>query len=161
MSGVITVEADHTSLGRLALRVELERPRTIEVPLDKSSGTSIAELMNESPLLFSFQSKRGGHGKYRMSLAGDGIKIDQPATKLPFQAIFLSSRSGNLQEDAMRLAQLRKRKRADMLLKTLKIIEPRLRSVEDNSASGTPIWGDVGPCPLVPLPVMGEGMTGR
>ena len=160
MSEVITIEADHTSLGRLALRVELERPSTVEVPLDKSDGASMAELMNESPLLFSFQSKRGGHGKYRMSLTGGRIKIDQPTVRFPFQAIFLSSRSGNLQEDAVRLAQLRKRKRADILLKTLKIIEPRLRSVEDNSASGTPmIWGDIGMSELVPLPVMGEGMT--
>ena len=45
-------------------------------------------------------------------------------------------------------------------MEALRIVEPGLRSVEDNSASGVPmIWGDIGLPELVPLQVMGEGMT--
>ena len=47
-----------------------------------------------------------------------------------------------------------------MLLKALQVVEPRLQSIEDNSSSGIPlIWGDIGLSELVPLSVMGEGMT--
>ena len=46
------------------------------------------------------------------------------------------------------------------MTKALRIVEPRLQSVEDISASGNPmIWGDVGLSELVPLSAMGEGMT--
>ena len=74
--------------------------------------------------------------------------------------IFLSSRAGSTNEDAMRLGNLRKRRQGGLLVEALKIVEPRLQSLEDNSASGSPmIWGDIGLEELVPLPVMGEGMT--
>ena len=91
---------------------------------------------------------------------GRTIQIDPPTVDLPFPVTFLASRSGNIKEDAVRLGQLRKRKRSDMVTEALKIVEPRLQSIEDNSAGGTPmIWGDIGLPELVPLPVMGEGMT--
>ncbi len=67
---------------------------------------------------------------------------------------------GNLKEDAVLLGVLRKRKQGHLLLEALQVIEPRLQSIEDNSSSGTPmIWGDIGLSELVPLPLMGEGMT--
>ncbi len=46
------------------------------------------------------------------------------------------------------------------MLDALATVETRLKSVEDNTASGSPmIWGDIGLPELVPLPLMGEGMT--
>ena len=45
-------------------------------------------------------------------------------------------------------------------MNALRIIEPKLQSIEDNSAGGFPmIWGDIGLPELVPLAMMGEGMT--
>lgn len=42
----------------------------------------------------------------------------------------------------------------------MRIVEPRLQAIEDISASGAPlIWGDVGLRELVPLSVLGEGIT--
>ena len=50
--------------------------------------------------------------------------------------------------------------RPRLLLEALKVIEPKLQSIEENSASGAPmIWGDIGLFELVPLAVMGEGMS--
>lgn len=159
MSEVIQVEAEETLLGQLTLGIMLEQPGMIELPIGKPAGTA-AEFLKESPLLFSFDSKRTGHVECRMRLQGTGIQIEHPAASVPLQAVFLSSRLGNLLEDAMRLGQLRKRKQARIIVDALKIVEPRLQSVEDNSASGTPlIWGDVGLPELIPLPVVGEGMT--
>ena len=45
-------------------------------------------------------------------------------------------------------------------MEALTVIEPKLQSIEENSASGTPmIWGDIGLSELIPLAVMGEGMS--
>ena len=42
----------------------------------------------------------------------------------------------------------------------LKIIEPKLSSIEDNSSSGiSVIWVDIGLPELVPLAALGDGMT--
>lgn len=80
---------------------------------------------------------------------------------IPFiAAILLSHLDTSGSEAASRLGVLRKQKRGDMVLKALQVIEPRLQSIEENSASGSPmIWGDVGLPELVPLPVMGGGMV--
>ena len=52
----------------------------------------------------------------------------------------------------MRLARLRRQKRDHLLLEALRVVEPRLQSIEENSASGSPmIWGDIGLQELVPL----------
>ena len=56
--------------------------------------------------------------------------------------------------------ELRRQKRGSLLAEALRIMEPRLTSVEENSAVGVPlIWGDVGHRELVPLHIIGEGMT--
>ena len=46
------------------------------------------------------------------------------------------------------------------MLDALRTIEPRLKNIADNASSGAPmIWVDIGLRELVPLPVMGNGMT--
>ena len=64
-----------------------------------------------------------------------------------------------MQKDLIR-DSLKKKKQGDLLLKALQVVGPKLQSIEDSFASGTPmIWGDIGLSELVPLPAMGEGMT--
>ena len=77
-------------------------------------------------------------------MKGQGIEVRQDEIDFPFIATLLLSRFENLQEDARRLALLRKAKLGHFVLEALRVIEPRLQSVEDNSASGVPmIWGDI------------------
>ncbi len=76
----------------------------------------------------------------------------------------LFSWSFNLNRDnpeyARQLADLIWKKEDGPVLSALKIIEPRLVSVTDNSIAGDPvIVGDIGKPKLVPLSVMGEGMS--
>ncbi len=76
----------------------------------------------------------------------------------------LFSRSFNLNRDnpeyARQLADLIWKKEDGPVLSALKIIEPRLVSVTDNSIAGDPIIvGDIGKPKLVPLSVMGKGMN--
>ena len=94
-------------------------------------------------------------------LTEQGLEIEEPESTVPFHAVFLSSYAGNPQEDArLLLRQVRRRKQSDLLTTALRIVEPRVQSVEPIYAGGFPmIWADIGSSHLVPLSAMGEGMT--
>ena len=156
----IEIEADHTSHGQLTLEISLKQQPNTEFSLDRTNGTSITNLFDNRSLVFQYTSPSRKSVKSHIRMTGQGFEVDQPAINSPFQAIMLSSRIGNIQEDAIRLGRLRRRKQGDLILQALQVVEPKLQSIEDNSSSGIPlIWGDIGLSELVPLSVMGEGMT--
>ena len=160
MDKTVEIRGHHASVGALNLTVTLDTPRTTELPLEAPVGTNLAELSSAPQLMFSFASQLTGEVKGRIRVTGQSVQLEPPHSELPFPSTFLSSRIGNLREDAIRLGTLRKQKQGHLLLEALRVIEPKLQSIEDNSASGGPlIWGDIGLSELVPLPVMGEGMT--
>ena len=155
----VEIEGSHSSYGPLILHVSLERQNVLELPLDTS--LSAKNDSKEPALLLSFRvgsSRSGVEGRIRVG--SQSMQIDQPDVTIPFPAVILSSQASNLQEDARRLGQLRQRKRGEFILDALRIIEPKLSSIEDNSSSGVSmIWGDIGLPELVPLAAMGDGMT--
>ena len=164
ISKAITLAVTHRSLGELLLEVEPGPPQELTsiTPTNGNGNppSATTNVPDERSLSFSFsrQGEQVVHSSIRLS--GSGLAVSRPMVDVPFPAIILVSRSGSAQEDAIRLGKLRREKRGDLLLDALRIVEPKLQSIEDNSASGTPmIWGDLGLPELVPLPVMGEGMT--
>ena len=163
IGNAITLAGRHRTLGELLLEVKPGPPQEVTsiTPTNGDEGppSATTNVLDERSLSFSFSrnSEQVAHGGIRLS--GQGLEVSRPRMDMPFPASILS-RGGNTQEDAVRLGKLRREKRGDLLLDALRIVEPRLQSIEDNSANGVPmIWGDVGLPELVPLPVMGEGMT--
>lgn len=160
MSRSIEVTGHYEPLGQLEVKITSERPTTTEIPLGSTSDLPITNLQDKRALVFRYNGPDGKQLKGHIRMKGQGIEISQPAVDVPFNATILSSRIGNTQEDAVRLGMLRTQKLGHLLLEALRVVEPNLQSVEDSSASGTPmIWGDVGLSELIPIPVMGEGMT--
>ena len=156
----IEIEADHKSHGQLTLEISLKRQPTTEFSLDHTNGTSMTNRFNERSLVFQYRGPSSQSVKSHIRMTGQGFEVNQPAINSLFHAIMLSSQIGNIQEDAIRLGRLRRQKQGDMLLKALQVVEPKLQSIQDNSSSGIPlIWGDIGLSELVPLSVMGEGLT--
>lgn len=160
MGKPIEIEGCHASHGQLALEITSKRPHIANLPLNRTGGLSTANLPEERELVFRYRDSKGKEVKNHIRVKERGFEIEQPAIQGPFPATILLSRVRNTREDATRLGMLRKQKRGDVLLKALQVVEPKLQSIEDNSAGGVPmIWGDIGLSELVPLPVMGEGMT--
>ena len=160
MDKTVEISGHHTSTGQLALKIMLDKPHTTKLSLNETVETHLAELADTRQLTFSFISRLTGEVKGRTQVAGQSLQIETPNVEVPFSSRFISSRAGNPNEDAVHLGVLRKQKQGHLLLEALRVIEPRLQSIEDNSASGTPmIWGDIGLPELIPLSVMGEGMT--
>lgn len=160
MNQTVKIAGRHDSLGSLSLNIALERSGTVELPFEEPGGAPIPEHAGATGLLFSFNNGSAPQIQGRMRLTPGGIQMESPNSRPPFLSMLLSSRTGNLHDDAMRLGQLRTRKQGSLVVNALRAVEPRLKSIEDNTASGSPmIWGDIGLPELVPLPVMGEGMT--
>ena len=161
MSRAIEITAYHNQFGPLNLKIASKRARTTEISLDRTTEeASATNLSDMRSLVFHYNGPNDQQVEGQISIKGEGIEVRQDEIDFPFIATLLLSRFENLQEDARRLALLRKAKLGHFVLEALQIIEPRLQSVEDNSASGAPmIWGDIGLSELIPLPVMGEGMT--
>ncbi len=170
MSKSIEIMGHHQTLGRLTLEVAPEQPRTTEISLDRTGssysdaysdayGASVTKLPHEWSLVFRYTSpevKQVG----RTYVEGRELKVKQDKTTLPFEAAIVQSRTGTVEEDAILLGALRKKKQDHLLLNALQVVEPKLQSIENNFASGAPMmWGDIGLSELIPLPVMGEGMT--
>ena len=162
---VIEVAGTHEELGELTLNIESGLPEQVATvtPTNGDDITISPNVTTNVPdgrgLSFSFrQGDKVARG--HILLNGPDFEGTRPNVDVPFPAAILVSRGGDVHEDAKRLGELRRLKRGGILLEALRIVEPRLQSIEDNSASGAPmIWGDVGLSELVPLSVMGEGMT--
>ncbi len=161
MSKAIEITAHHNQFGKLNLKIASKRAQTTEISLDRTTEeASATNLSDMRSLVFHYNGPDDQQVEGQISMKGQGIEVRQDEIDFPFIATLLLSRFENLQEDARRLALLRKAKLGHFVLEALRVIEPRLQSVEDNSASGVPmIWGDIGLSELIPLPVMGEGMT--
>lgn len=160
MSRSIEVTGHYGPLGQLEVSITSERPTTTDIPLGPSD-VPITNLQDDRALTFRYSRPDATPVTSNIRMKGQGIEISQPDMDLPFKAVILSSRiGGSTHEDAVRLGMLRTQKRGHLLLDALRVVEPDLQSIEDSSASGTPmIWGDVGLSELIPLSVMGEGMT--
>ena len=160
MSRAIEITAHHNQFGPLNLKIASKRMQNTEISLDRTAETAATNLSDMTALVFHYSGPNDQKVEGQIRIKGQEIEVRQDEIGFPFVATLLLSRFENLQEDARRLALLRKAKLGHFVLEALQIIEPRLQSVEDNSASGVPmIWGDIGLYELLPLPVMGEGMT--
>jgi AAA15 family ATPase/GTPase len=86
------------------------------------------------------------------------IRVNPPSPPSPYQTVFLPARFIRMEEDIDRFGRLEAAKRLDYILKTLKILEPRLKDLAIITEKGIPlIAGDIGFSKLVPVPYMGEG----
>ena len=155
----IQISGRSSSAGDVSLTIALERPVTTEIPRNKDSGALLKERFGESVLKFTYTDPEGTVESQARETA-ENIAFDGQDRRLAFPCGIRKPTSGDVKQDAILLGQLRKQKRGDLVRDTLRVIEPELESVEDNSSSGQPlIWADVGMRELVPLPVLGAGMT--
>ncbi len=158
---VIEISAQHSQKGYLSLSIAMERSKVVTIPFDHPIGDKKGSHLNDLTSLLTFSEGDKGPIQGRATI-GEGINIeiiDEGASR-SFEATILLPGLTHHQDDALRLARLRKQKQGQLILDALQMIEPQLVNIEDNSSSGFPmIWGDLGLAELVPLAMMGEGMT--
>lgn len=103
----------------------------------------------------------GRHGKYLLIVDQKGVRTEPIPPAPPFPAFFNGALSRPpSQEQAERFGKLQVRGDGDVVLETLKIIEPRLRGLTMVVIGGVPVLhGDIGGNRLIPLPLMGGGIV--
>lgn len=161
MNKAIEVTGHHFSCGEVAVRLTLERPNLFELPLDNGKVSIGDKTQNKETFILSYVLNGQPKANFNITLTGNAMQVqaDQTDVQIPFLAAILSARNRNSEEDAQRMGHLRQQKKGDLVVDALRVIEPRLQSLEVNTATGgAMIWGDVGLSELVPLPVMGDGM---
>ena len=157
---VVTISGHHSSIGDMKLTISLQRPTTTKVQRKGDDGVQIKDRFGELALKLMYDDPESGQLEREARETVDNVTFVQEDAYVPFIGAIVQPGGGNLNNDARLLGQLRKEKRGDWLLEALRVVEPRLQGIEDNSSSGAPmIWVDIGLPELVPLPVLGAGMT--
>ena len=156
----IEIRGRYASIGQLALEITWGGQQKKETLTDYLSAQSVTNLSDELSLTVRYRGPDEELIESYIFAENKEIQVDQPDIVVPFRAASLHSSNVSSRDDAIRLATLRKQKSDHLLLEALRVVEPKLQSIEDNSASGTPmIWGDIGLSELIPLAVMGEAMN--
>jgi AAA15 family ATPase/GTPase len=110
-------------------------------------------------LVLEYQDPTSKRGSLRTSVrAGGSLFRSTRREKFPL-GIYLTTSTRSLREDAEQFSNLERVGRQDEVLKTLRLLEPRLQRLSLLIVEREPIiHGDIGMSELVPLPLMGEGI---
>lgn len=158
----IAISGRHSRLGDLDLTIALDRHVTTEVPRNRAGGVPAEAGAGERLLTFTYTDPEAGtRTAWARETAAETIAFGRTdGHYTAFVAAMLKSGRGDVEPDAVNLGRLRKRKRGGLVLEALQVVDSRLQGIEDNASSGSPmIWVDVGLSELLPLPVMGQGLT--
>ena len=158
----IVISGSWGDSGSLELKVSVEKWEGADsVDLTERISTAHISAFQDKALTLRFKDPNNNivEGQARF-VSEKNIQPLEPNAQALFDAQIYRAQPRSIHNDSIRLARLRTQKQEGILLDALRIIEPDLQGVEDNSASGAPmIWGDIGLPELVPLPSMGLGMT--
>lgn len=164
----IEISAQHRVLREMYLRISVVPSQIVEAATlttnERRHELALQEVFVDWMLKLSYTNDSGEQTEYRIAMTRQATIEDPSPDNPPVKAVILLPKfhgNSDVQRlDVQRLAVLRNEKRDNVVLDALKIIEPRLQNIEESSITGTPaIVGDIGLSQLVPLNVMGGGMT--
>ena len=154
------ISGSHSRIGDMKLTIRWEKPSKEEFSRDGIKKLPTAGSPEKRALKFTYEDSKVGKIESTAQETTDKLDVEQGDGYAPFPAAIVQPESGNVNQDAVALGQLRMRKRGKLILDALRVVEPGLVGIEDNASSGAPmICVDLGLPELVPLPVMGAGMT--
>lgn len=167
ISKTVEFVGDNKATDRRILRLRVVRQAQELAKIDEYVSQSPKEpesvrLSSEAAHVLELECKEGKKlSKHYMIFDHKGWKIRPIPPPPPFRGIFLPARVPlPRREDAQRFGKLETIKKQDVVLKVLKVIEPRLRGLTLVLVGDVPIiHGDIGIDRLIPLPLMGAGMV--
>lgn len=148
----------------LLLRVLREREELAGIaqliPYASNDSQKILSSSEFAKVLELKYQESGQSDSYYMILDQNGIRIQPTPPPPPFPAFFQGARMRiPFREEAERFGNLEIRGEQDVILRVLQLIEPRLKRLAVIVAGEPMLHGDIGTGRLMPLPLMGEGMT--
>lgn len=162
---VIVLSGENGEMGKRTLKIKVVRKESELVIKPTQERSKEGYLLTETTgrsLELEYVDQNNKAIKSKMTIEASGmIRADMPPLPIPYQAIFLASRpQSNPAEDAQRYSNLEIAGQQAVLLEILKIIEPKLRRLAVAVTAGIPmIYGDISLNRLLPLAIMGDGIT--
>ena len=162
------------------LRMSLQDRQTVEIPVagpgPGQPETQATYSRNELVMHYSYESRGaatstgwlvqrqinpGLLGMPGVAAVGVGMEAKQAPRPHEPLAVFLAARRPSLsEEDVTRYSRLEINSQQDGVLQILKVIDPRLTRLAVVSGRTTPaIYADIGLSRLIPVQLMGDGMT--
>lgn len=129
-----------------------------EIELLQAEESRTTQVRPHDTLVFEYQddtTKKISH--IALPVNGGVVGEYYQQDKFP-SCIYLTTNPHSPREDAVRYSKLALVKQQDEVLKTLRLLEPRLQNLTVLVEREAMIYGDIGISKLVPLPLMGEGM---
>jgi len=119
----------------------------------------VLALLNQKDLVVSLSDSKGRKGAAKAAFRQNGIKIDTSELQLFPTSELVTSRNRGQQNDPERISQAIQEGSHDELVKTLRILEPRLKQLSVLVSAGQAmIHGDIGIGQSIPIQFMGEGL---
>jgi len=145
----------HQEFGVFPIIKEAREADIIKLPLPASTRPSYPTLVLEYKDSSEIQSKSKG------IMTPNGLSFEISNSGIPMiPGVFLSTRFWSTREDAERFSKLAELGLETEILPTLRLLEPRLRRLALLVAGGMSIiHGDVGIGRLIPINMMGEGLS--
>jgi hypothetical protein len=162
---VIELMSTDAQANKNSLQVYLAEPVTVHLPGDRNSdqdtSATAAASQPVSELILNYLDQTGQQITSRALVTADGVQVEKsPKLAQSKSGIFLGTHERFFQEDADRFSKLEVVNRQDEVMAILRILEPRLTRLAILLLAGVPVvHGDVGIGRLLPIPIMGEGMT--
>ena len=154
----IIVSGNDSSGTKMSLTIELTRSVTAKRLRTEAGGVLTTGRSGDRSLKFTYGDSQGKQIESEARETADGVTFHQKETYVAFEGSIVVP--GQSDVNAAELGKLRREKRGDLLLDPLRLVDPRVQTIEDNASSGTPVvLVDIGLRELVPLSVMGAGMT--
>lgn len=168
----ICVHGTHQTLGTLDLTIsDCSSEATVTFPAEGRGNEGLERVGNDlqqgGPVLaFHFtqgSDPRSHESRGTLRLNRDQSSFESRASghRVLFPADLITPRLATPEADAARLGKLRQHKAIQPVVEALRIIEPRLRDIEEMSLGGSArLWANIdGMAEFVPLSTLGDGIN--
>ncbi len=155
---------------RRELRFEVQPEAVEEVGTEEGSAERSMSNRTRGPLhtgppvhgrlIYHYEDSHGAKCEAEATALSDGVAVQHEERDLFPLSCFLAAHLRSAQDDAARFSELVRKKRKEVLVEPLRILEPRLQDIAVLATGAGPLLsGDVGLNEMIPLPLVGGGMV--
>lgn len=160
----VVAQVTHNKRQSVELAVAQADSQTLNIGSNGFQTESVRATIGLGQVLTQqYRNDQGQEKEFKMSFVKGELQIAPPPSSPPFPGYFLTAQSSAPQEEAAHLfGKLVRAKKVDQLalVEVLQIIEPRLRELDVvPSAGSSMIYGDIGMEQMLPISLMGDGMS--
>lgn len=160
----IVAQTERNKRQKVELAVTPAASQTFDISYNSAQGSLLRPGFTSSHVLTqTYDNAQGLKKKFTMSFTKGELRIEPAPTDPPFPGFFLYAQNSPTQDEAATLfGKLVRAKQVDQLdlVEVLKLVEPRLRQLDVvPSAGSSMIYGDIGLEQMLPLSLMGDGMS--